>query len=530
MPIADPFLHGIDNGWQVRNASLLESDLQLEFDVVIVGSGAGGATSAELLSTAGLRVLIVEEGPLRTSSDFKMQEPAAYAELYQEGMARMSKDGAITIMQGRAVGGTTLINWTSSFRTPPATLEHWAREHAVSGLSKEALQPWFEKMEQRLGVEPWQIAANANNEVIKRGCDALNLNWAVIPRNVRGCMNLGYCGMGCPINAKQSMLVTCIPASLNNGGALLYLARAERLIIDKDRVQHLECHALDARGVERTGRKITIRAKHYILAGGAINTPAILLRSNAPDPYQRCGKRTFLHTVNFSAAQFSEPVNPFYGAPQSIYSDHFQWRDGVDGPIGYKLEVPPLHPAFAATILGSYGEVSAQRMAQLPHTHMMIALMRDGFHPDSASGTVELRSDGSPVLDYQMTPYTWDGIRRAYHSMAEIQFAAGAKKVFPVHADADYVADLNSVRTLINRLDLSLYRTRLGSAHVMGGCAMSDDTTLGVTNSSGGHHQLENLSIHDGSLFPTSIGANPQLSIYALCALLTDQLIQRLNV
>lgn len=529
MSIPDPFLQGINSGWQVQNASLLESDLQLEFDVVIVGSGAGGATSAELLSASGLRVLIVEEGPLRTSTDFKMQEPEAYSELYQEGMGRMSKDGAITIMQGRAVGGTTLINWTSSFRTPPETLEHWAREHAVTGLDKDTLRPWFERMEQRLGVEPWAVPANANNEVIKRGCEMLDLDWAVIPRNVRGCANLGYCGMGCPINAKQSMLVTCIPASLDKGGSLLYLARAERLIIEKDRVQQLECHALDARGVERNGRKIMIRAKHYILAGGGINTPAILLRSNAPDPHQRCGKRTFLHTTNFSAAQFSEPVNPFYGAPQSIYSDHFQWRDGATGPIGYKLEVPPLHPAFAATILGGYGEVSAQRMVQLPNTHMMIALLRDGFHPDSASGTVELRSDGSPVLDYQMTPYTWNGIRRAYHSMAEIQFAASAQKVFPVHADADYVTDLPSAKTLIDSLDLSLYRARLGSAHVMGGCAMSDDAKQGVANSLGVHHQLGNLSIHDGSLFPTSIGANPQLSIYALCALLSEKLMQRLT-
>ena len=156
--------------------------------------------------------------------------------------------------------------------------------------------------------------------------------------------------------------------------------------------------------------------------------------------------------------------------------------------------------------------------------------MRDGFHPDSASGTVELRSDGSPVLDYQMTPYTWDGIRRAYYSMAEIQFAAGAQKVFPVHADADYASDLSSTRKMIAGLDLSLYRARLGSAHVMGGCAMSDDAKLGVSNSLGLHHQLENLSIHDGSLFPTSIGANPQLSIYALCALLTNKLIHRLTI
>ncbi|MDC6711129.1 GMC oxidoreductase, partial [Leclercia adecarboxylata] len=150
----------------------------------------------------------------------------------------------------------------------------------------------------------------------------------------------------------------------------------------------------------------------------------------------------------------------------------FQWRDGIAGPAGYKLEVPPIHPALAATLLGDFGTENAQRMAKLPHTHAMIALQRDGFHPDSAEGTVELRSDGSPVLDYRMTDYAWNGIRRAFHSMAEIQFAAGARAVLPLHADARYARTPRADRELIDGLDLTLYRTRLGSAHAMGGCAM----------------------------------------------------------
>jgi choline dehydrogenase-like flavoprotein len=159
----------------------------------------------------------------------------------------------------------------------------------------------------------------------------------------------------------------------------------------------------------------------------------------------------------------------------------------------------------------------------------MLALLRDGFHPDSAEGRVELRGDGSPVLDYQMTDYTWDGVRRAFHSMAEVQFAAGAKSVLPLHADAGYVKTLAEARRLIDDLPLELYRTRLGSAHVMGGCAMGEDPRQAVTDSLGRHHQLSNLSIHDGSLFPTSIGANPQLSIYALTAQLSSLLADRLG-
>ena len=222
-------------------------------------------------------------------------------------------------------------------------------------------------------------------------------------------------------------------------------------------------------------------------------------------------------------------INPFYGAPQSIYSDHFQWDDGISGRMSYKLEVPPLQPALTATLLGRFGVDNALRMEQLPHTNVMLALMRDGFHPDSAVGKVELRGDGSPVLDYQMTDYTWDGIRRAYHTMAEIQFAAGAKSVLPLHADAEYVPTLAKARELIDNLSLEIYRTRLGCAHVMGGCGMSEDPKLGVTDSLGRHHQLRNLSIHDGSLFPTSIGANPQLSVYGLTAQLASQLAERLK-
>ena len=172
MPVPDSFKEGLARGWKTHNGSRLDSDLTLEADVAIVGSGAGGGTTAEILSAAGFKVLLIEEGPLKTSDDFKMLEDKAYASLYQEGIGRMSKDGAITIMQGRAVGGTTLINWTSSFRTPAPTLEHWATEHGVKGHSPEEMAPWFEQMEQRLGVAPWAVPPNANNAVISSGCDS----------------------------------------------------------------------------------------------------------------------------------------------------------------------------------------------------------------------------------------------------------------------------------------------------------------------------------------------------------------------
>ena len=167
-------------------------------------------------------------------------------------------------------------------------------------------------------------------------------------------------------------------------------------------------------------------------------------------------------------------------------------------------------------------------MADLPHTHACWRYCATVF-TGQPGGNVELRGDGSPVLDYQVSPYTWEGLRRAFHHMAEIQFAGGAKAVMPMHADARYVKTLAEARSLIDGLSLELYRTRLGSAHVMGGCAMGEDPKTAVTDSLGRHHQLSNLSIHDGSLFPTSIGANPQLSVYGLTAQLATSLAERLK-
>ena len=211
---SDPYATGLASGWKVIDASTLAQDLTLDADVAITGSGAGGGTTAEILALAGLDVVVLEEGPLKTSSDFRMRESDAYPELYQESAARKTRDKAINILQGRCVGGGTTVNWTSSFRTPPATLEFWQRRFGLVGFTVEDLAPWFAQMEARLSIAPWEVEPNANNETLARGAKRIGIAASAIRRNVKGCWNLGYCGMGCPVNAKQSMLVTTIPGAL----------------------------------------------------------------------------------------------------------------------------------------------------------------------------------------------------------------------------------------------------------------------------------------------------------------------------
>ncbi len=522
----DPYESGRAAGWKIVDASALTQDLTLEADVVIVGSGAGGGTAAEILAESGWRVVLVEEGPLQTSRDFRMSEGEAYPALYQESAARKTRDKAINILQGRCVGGSTTVNWTSSFRTPPATLAHWAKAHGLKGYGEAELAPWFERMEKRLNISPWPIAPNENNDLLRRGAQALGIPTAMIRRNVRGCWNLGYCGMGCPTNAKQSMLLTTVPAALAAGATLLTRTRAEKLALDRERVTGLECRALDAAGIFTGKARITVRAQHYVLAAGAIGSPALLLRSGAPDPHGLLGRRTFLHPTVVCAALLRDPVEGFSGAPQTVYSDHFLDTLPVDGPIGFKLEAPPIHPVLAAITLPGEGAEHARWMRELPRLHVLIALLRDGFHPGSEGGRVLLRSDGSPVLDYPFTPYLGEGFRRALKVMAEIQFAAGARVVMPMHQDAGVYRNFETAKRMIAKLSPDALRMRVVSAHVMGGCPLGDDPRRSVVNLSGRHHQIENAHVFDGSLFPTSIGANPQLSIYALAARLAEGLVQ----
>jgi choline dehydrogenase-like flavoprotein len=518
---SDPYRSAAARRWNIVDLSTPGGDRTLECDVAIVGSGAGGGMAAETLANAGLRVVVVEEGPLRTSSDFLMREADAYPDLYQESAARKTADKAINILQGRCVGGGTTVNWTSSFRTPEATLQHWSRAHAIRGFTPGDLAPWFERAEARLSIAPWQIAPNANNAALARGARALGIASAMIRRNVKGCANLGYCGVGCPLDAKQSMLATTIPVALEKGATLLTRARAERLVRDGDALVALELRGMNANGTAPGARRMTIRARTFVAAAGAIGTPALLMRSALPDPHGIVGKRTFLHPTVVSAAVMPDRVDGFAGAPQTVYSDHYLDTLPPTGPIGFKLEAPPVHPILASITLPGHGEAHAAMMREFANLHVQIALLRDGFHPQSAGGSVVLRDDGTPVLDYPLTPYLFDGVRRAFRAMAELQFAAGAKRVMPIHANGVVFDSPAAARRGIDAFALAPLVTPVVSAHVMGGCPLGPEPRTSVVDATGRHHHLANLYVVDGSLFPTSIGANPQLSIYAIAARLS---------
>ncbi|KAB2933358.1 MAG: GMC family oxidoreductase [Leptonema illini] len=506
----NPYANAID-------ASRLEKDITLEADAVIVGSGAGGGITAEILTQAGFRVIIIEEGGLARREDFKLKEMETFQKLYYDGGNRSTKGHEFSVAQGRTVGGSTVVNWTTCLRTPPQTFDYWKSQLKIEGYSSDEMAPFYDWAEKRLHVSDW-TAHNVNNSLLARGAEKLGWSYRNIPRNVKSCYALGFCGLGCPTDAKQSMLITTIPEALKRNATLLYRSRAVRFEWKGDKINELVCHALNPEGTAEQSVKIRIRARLYVSSAGAINTPALLLRSGFPDPHALTGKRTFVQMHNYSIAIMPDAIAPFTGAPQSVASDYFLFADGVSGRAGYNIEAVGAQPVVMMNFRKIVGDDFEEYVRNLSRVHILVSQIRDGFSEQSQGGVVSLNERGQGILDYPFSDFIKDGIRRSYLSMAECQFAAGAEKVTPANNDVRPFRSWNDAKEAITDMPIRSPNTFVNSTHPLGGCAMGVDERTSVVDTHGRHHHIANLAVIDGSLFPTGLGVNPSLTVYAVAA------------
>jgi choline dehydrogenase-like flavoprotein len=501
--------------------SVITRDVEERPDVCIVGSGPGGSVLAAGLCARGLRVVMLEEGGYHRRGDYSLHEEKAFPMLYQEQGMRATADAGITILQGRTVGGGSVVNWTTSFRTPKVTLDRWARVHGVKGLDEVALTPHWEAVEKRLGVHDFVDAHNGNNSVLVRGCEALKFQVHATRRNTNNrCFNSGYCGFGCPVDGKNDMVVTYLPDAVAQGLKVYSNCRAERFEVEGGKVSVITATVIDDLTHQPTGRTVTVRPKVLVLSGGAINSPAILLRSGVNQNGQ-VGRRTFLHPVVAMASVHAKPIEPYFGAPQSSASHHFIERG--EGEVGFFIETAPIHPMLASGAFQGFGVPHEELMRQLPFSNVLLGLTRDGFVDGDEGGTVTVKADGRPSVAYPISAKLQEAFREACKAMARIQFAAGATSVLTLTG-----VRLQSVDELgkLDGLKYGVLDQPLFSAHQMGGCAMGGDPARSVVDSQLRHHTLPNLFVVDGSVFPTSLGVNPQQSIYGLSSYATGFVAQ----
>lgn len=493
----------------------LKSDQTIECDVCIIGSGSGGAWTALELVKQGKRVVMLEEGGYHTRREFDMTEARALPNLYQESGSRATDDLAVTILQGRSVGGGTTVNWCSSFRTPQRILDGWRDRFGVDTLTTEALTPHWDAIEKRLHIAEWpQESMNANNKVLWDSLGKLGYERGLIKRNVNNCLNLGYCGLGCPVDAKQSMLVTILPDAVEKGLDLYANVSARKLEWSGRRITAVRAEVLDPMKNKPTGVSITVKAKLTVVSCGAINSPGLLMRSGL-DGDGLVGTRTWLHPVVATMAEMPFEVNPFSGAPQSVYSHHF--IDRGPGKTGFFLEVPPLQPMLAAVASSGSGADVQQSLSRLPYINAMLAITVDGLTPEENGATVRLKDGGYSrySITYDFVPEQWDAFRVACKEMAKLQFAAGAKRVLSLHSQPVVMEKVEDV----DKLDAAPWepvRVRVLTAHQMGGCWAGKDSKKSVVDPHLRFHSMDNLFVVDGSVLPTALGVNPQETIFGI--------------
>jgi len=491
-------------------------DLTLEPDVCVVGSGPGGAMVASRLSRAGARVVVLEEGGYHTKDEFDMQEATAYPRLYQDRGNRATADLSVLVLQGRAVGGGTVVNWTTSYRTPDSVLEYWRRTEGLS-LTPQILKPHFLEVERRLGIQKVDYEdTNPNNRAIHDGCTKLGWQVDTVQRNVRGCLRTGYCGMGCPVDAKQSAALTYLPDAVAAGAEVYANCRVEKIERSGKRATSVIGSFLRPGTQIATGKTVRVRPRAVVVSGGAINSPALLLRSGiAEGPV---GKKTWLHPVVAVGAFYDQRIEGFYGAPQSVASHHFAHRkEGA----GFFVEAAPVHPMLASIAFPGFGASLRSQMALMPNVCATLALMIDGFDPGENGGTVTLRDGGGPRLDYPFTDRMYECFRAGMKAMAQIHLANGAREIVTFHEQSLQIrseADLAQIEAA----PMGPNRVSVFTAHQMGGCRMGADPSRSVVDPQLRHHAMDNLFVVDGSVFPTSLGVNPMESIYGIASWASD--------
>ena len=469
----------------------------VEADVCVIGSGAGGGVAAAVLAARGKRVVVLERAVLRSEREFDGRELAGFASLFVDRGIASTEDRSISVLAGSAVGGGTVVNWSTSLRLPASIRDEWR----ALGVDDD-LDAHYDAVEARLDIDTDESPRNGPNAVLERGLQQLGLRHSTIPRNVRGCGDCGHCGFGCRAGAKQSTLRTYLVDACRDGAEILHGCEAVRLELSHGRVTGVVAQV--------SGGDLRVRAPLVALAGGSLLSPALLLRSGLGG--DEAGRHLALHPTVAIAGIYDHPVPMWRGVPQSVVSEAFS---DVTPGYGFRIECPPALPGILAASVPWWGASQHRElMAQAAHTAAIIAIVRD-----REGGRVTVDRRGQAQTSYRVQPETARHLIRAMIESVRIHRAAGARQVATPHTPPftlDRDGDLGAYEAKIERRGVVANRMTLFSAHQMSTCRIGRDRTRSVANPDGQVWGVEGLYVTDASAFPASSGVNPMLTVMAL--------------
>jgi choline dehydrogenase-like flavoprotein len=473
---------------------------RIDADVCVIGAGAGGAVVAAELAEGGMDVVVLEQGPRHHPDGFTARPPEMLARLYRDGSQTATLGNPpILLPLGRGIGGTTLVNSGTCFRTPSKVLARWRAERGLEALTDEALDPCFKRVEDALSIaEVTPELAGRNAAVARRGAEALGWSHGYLRRNARGCVGSGVCAFGCPTSAKQHVGITYVPRAEAAGARVLPEADVRRIVVERGVARSVEARLLGPDGPAR----LDVRAPLVVVAAGTIHTPLLLARSGLGGASGQLGRNLALHPATGAYALMDEVVDMAKGVPQSFYVDEFADEgimfEGVAGP-----------PSYVALSLPLSGRRHAEAMASYRHLAMFGLMVSD-----TSRGSVRTLA-GRPLIRYDLDDADVQRFRTGLVRLEELFLAAGACEV--------YLPLPRGVRPeQARRRDLKPM-----AFHPLGTARADARPEHGVVDGDLKLHGVAGVHVADGSVVPTALGVNPQLTIMALATRLAFSLLER---
>jgi choline dehydrogenase-like flavoprotein len=473
-----------------------------EADVCVIGAGAGGAVVAAELAEGGARVVLLEQGPWHDPDSFDASPPRMLARLYRDAGGTLTVGTPpIVLPLGSGLGGTTLVNSGTCFRTPEPVLDRWRSEYGLE-LDSETLDRCFQRVEDALSVsEVTPELAGGNAEVARRGAERLGWSHGYLRRNARGCVGSGVCAFGCPTSAKQHTGITYVPRAEQAGARILTGATVGKIDVRDGRVRGVRAQ-LTGGTRNGAGGEIEVRAPRVVVAAGTIHTPLLLGENGIGRESGQLGANLSMHPATAAFALMDEVVDMAKGVPQSFYVDEWAGEgiifEGIAGP-----------PSYAAMSLPLQGERHAEAMRSYRHLAQLGLMVSD-----SSRGRVR-KFAGRPWISYDLDDRDLARFRTGICHMRELFESAGAREVYlplPPGTEPEQV----------RAKDL-----RLMAFHPLGTARADADPTRGVVDPNLMMHGVEGLYVADGSVVPSSLGVNPQITIMALATRLAYHLLQR---
>ncbi len=485
--------------------------IRRSYDIVIVGSGAGGGAVAQELSPLcrkeGLRIAVLEKGPKLRDEEFTGKELEMAQALYEDGGGFPTAEGTMTLAFGCAYGGSTVVYTGTSLLPPERVIEHWN----VPGLTHSEVVERAQKFiaENNVHLLEDQVI-NENNRLFVEGCRRLGYQAQQFPVNVKGCLGSSLCNLGCPNQAKQGTNRVQLPAAERNGVEVVTRCDVLR-VEEKTLLARVSPKPADGKGDPSPWEpgEYQIDAKIIVLCAGAVNTPALLLRSGMGRDLPRLGHGFTAHPAFILVAEHDRPITNFVGHPKSFYLDQFAESER------FVLETCMYFPFTTAKSMTGFGEAHSAFLRAFPRLQMILVLACDQA---DAHNRVTVDGRGRPVVKYRFTPEVARALVRGAVTSAKIFFAAGAKRVHVPVARPPTVeaADAPRLDEIARECRFTPGKVPVSAAHLQGGCAMGRTPADSVTDSYGRVHGIPWLFVADASLFPNSVEINPYLTIMAL--------------